>query len=135
MADIGTISALLSSVKTATDIAKLVKDSGASLQAAEIKLNMAELICALADVKMELAEVQDELRTKDEKIQVLESELIKKEKLSFDGKMYWATEDQTPFCAICFEKDNRHHHLFHNPGGEFDIENWACRVCKNVIYI
>ena len=135
MPDIGTISALLTSVKTATDIAKLVKDSGSSLEAAEIKLNMAELISTLADVKIELAEVQDELRAKELSIQRLENELSKKQGTTFDGRMYWSSGDDTPFCAICMEKDEKYHHLSYLPKGEYCSEQWYCKICKNKVYL
>ncbi|TXI83481.1 MAG: hypothetical protein E6Q40_10930 [Cupriavidus sp.] len=58
MHGITTITALLGGVKTATDIARGIKDSGVTLEAAEMKFKLAELISALAGVKMEAATVQ-----------------------------------------------------------------------------
>jgi hypothetical protein len=58
---ISDISAILTSVKTATDIAKLLKASDVSLEKAETKLKLADLIGALADVKMQLADVRESL--------------------------------------------------------------------------
>ncbi len=46
--DIAAIGSLLSSLKTATDIAKFIKDSDVSLEKAETKLKLAELVSALA---------------------------------------------------------------------------------------
>ena len=54
MADIATIAAALGSLKTATDIAKLIKDSGSSLEQAEVKLQIAELISSLAEANWKL---------------------------------------------------------------------------------
>ena len=54
MVGITTVGSIFTSVKTAIDIAKLIKDSGVSLEKAEVKLQLAELIGALANVKIEL---------------------------------------------------------------------------------
>lgn len=141
MADIATISTILSSVKTASDIAKLIKNSTSSLEEAEIKLKMAELISALADVKIELSEVQVEQRNKEFEILELKDQLLKKEKMSFDGKIYWIENDETPFCTVCFEKDSKYHHLEHSPiqhdtdGSVWREEYWQCKVCKNTYHV
>jgi len=72
MPDLATISAALSSLKTATDIAKFLRQSDLSLEKAELKLKFADLVSALADAKMELAEVQETLHEKDQRISELE---------------------------------------------------------------
>ncbi len=132
MPDIATIGALISSVKSATDIAKLIKDSDVSLSAAESKLKAAELISALADVKFELAEVQDLLRGRDERITELENELVTKLALSFDGTFYWAKDDKVPFCAVCRERDNKNHHLtFFPPFDSQSSSYYSCKICEN----
>src|SRR5690554_2842044 len=111
MPDITTISTLLSSVKTATEIAKFVKDSDSSIESAEVKLKMAELISALADVKIELADLQESQRERDQEIVQLKSELQRKGATRFDGQLYWMSDDETPFCTVCMEKDEKYHHL------------------------
>ena len=65
MTEISTISAILGSVKTATEIAKLIKDSYFSLEKAEMKLKLAELISALADAKIEISEIQELILQKE----------------------------------------------------------------------
>ncbi|WP_321531381.1 hypothetical protein [uncultured Desulfuromonas sp.] len=135
MTDIATISTLLSSVKTATDIAKFVKDTDHSFESAEIKLKMAELVSALADVKIELADVQDELRARDERIAQLERDLSKKQQTHFDGKIYWIEGDETPFCTVCLEKDSKYHHLTYIEADSWGSRKWYCNVCENQYYI
>jgi len=131
MPDIASITTILSSVKTATDLAKLIKNSDISLEGAEIKLQMAELISTLADVKIELAEVQDELRFKDQKILALEHSLSKKGNTTYDGKMYWVKGDDVPFCAVCYERDSKCHHLTHIKEDMYGMESWYCKVCDS----
>lgn len=135
MPDIASISALLSSVKAATDIAKLIKNSNASLESAEIKFQMAELISTLADVKIELADVQDELREKDRKIINLKSELEKRETMTYDGKLYWAENDNVAFCTVCYEKDSKYHHLTHLKENMYGMEEWYCKVCNTSFHV
>ncbi|MDP2850626.1 MAG: hypothetical protein Q8O20_06080 [Sulfuricurvum sp.] len=133
MEPVTTINAIFSSIKTATDIAKLIKDSNTSLEEAEIKLKMADLISTLADIKIELSEVQVSQREKEEKILELEKLLIKKDKMNFDGKMYWIEEDKIPYCKVCFEEHLKYHHLEYN-NGHWGT-NYYCRICNNRYYI
>lgn len=134
MEPVTTISAIFSSIKTATDIAKLIKDSNTSLEEAEIKLKMAELISTLADIKIELSEVQVSQREKEEKILELEKLLSKKEKVAFKKDMYWMEGDEIPFCKVCFEKDAKYHHLEYEPESKFGSERHYCRICDNSYY-
>jgi hypothetical protein len=61
MPAIASIAAILSSIKTATDIAKFLRESDLSLQRAELKLKLADLVSALAEAKIELTEIQETL--------------------------------------------------------------------------
>jgi hypothetical protein len=131
MPDLASIGTIISSVKSATDIAKLIKDSDVSLTAAESKLKAAELISTLADVKFELAELQDELRAKDDKINELENRLLVKLSLKFDGKLYWAENDEVPFCPVCYEKDDKNFHLTFTEGFDYFPAKHSCKVCTN----
>ncbi|TOQ56120.1 hypothetical protein CGG93_24585, partial [Vibrio parahaemolyticus] len=95
MADIATISALLTSIKTATDIAKFVKDSDSSLEVAEFKLKMAELVLTLVEVKDNVASLKSELYTRDEEILRLKKALSTQLKLRYDSQteVYWVEGD------------------------------------------
>lgn len=130
MADLASISAVLSSVKTATDLARIIKDSDISLSNAEAKFQMAELICALADVKLELAEVQSILVDKDAHIFSLESQLKEQRSVKFDGTLYYAEGDNTPFCPVCYEGSKKLIHLTHYDGTR-DCEAYdLCKTCN-----
>ncbi|GAA3988171.1 hypothetical protein GCM10022279_09100 [Comamonas faecalis] len=73
--DLTSISALLSSLKTATDIAKAIKESDVSLEKAESKLKLEELISALADAKIEVTEIRQALLDKDAELRALKNQL------------------------------------------------------------
>lgn len=135
MPDLGSVSAAIATIKTSIDIAKVIKDSNNSLDEAERKLKIADLISSLADVKIELAEVQDLLRDKDSEIRDLKEELKEKNKMSFDGKLWWKEGDKTPFCTICYEKDNKYLHLTYIRESEYSSEKYYCMACKADYFI
>lgn len=132
MADIATIAAALGSIKTASDIAKLIKDSSSTLEQAEIKLQIAELISALADAKIEMAGVQSEILEKDKTISGLQDLLDAKKNLVWESPCYWVKEGDEkdgPFCQRCYDVD---HKLVRLQGGGEDA--WGCHSCKNFYF-
>lgn len=73
MPDIAIISSILGSVKTATEITKLLRETDFTIEKAELKLKLADLVVALADTKMQLADIQELINEKDKKISELEN--------------------------------------------------------------
>jgi chromosome segregation ATPase len=69
-----TIGAMQNSIKTATDIAVLLRQSNLSFQRAELKAKLADLERALAEARSELTEIQQVLSEKDTHISKLEEE-------------------------------------------------------------
>ncbi|AWL12013.1 hypothetical protein HMF8227_01539 [Saliniradius amylolyticus] len=135
MPDLATIGTVLSNVKTATDLAKLIKDSQLTLNEAETKLKIADLISTLADVRLEMAEVQQALLDKDSRIKELEEILQKKRLLEFDGKLYRAEGDDVPFCPVCYEKDDKTHHLSYAKRAKYTPSPYHyCKICNNKFY-
>jgi hypothetical protein len=132
MFDYPSISSALSSIKAATDIARLIKESGISLEKAENKLKIAELLTSLADVKINLAEIQQTILEKDNIIKELNEKLKLKEKLNFETPFYWLQESEDkdgPFCQHCYDKDSKLMRL-----QKFDQGRWQCTVCKNFFH-
>jgi hypothetical protein len=127
--DIGAISAILGSIKTATDLARLINDSGVSLEKAEVKLNLAELISALADAKMEVATVQQALLDKDVELGRLHEQLALRGKLQWEHPYYWVTEageKDGPYCQQCYDNEHKLIRLSGDGRGY-----WECKTCKN----
>ncbi|MBN2093326.1 hypothetical protein JW964_27120 [candidate division KSB1 bacterium] len=128
--DLTVVTTLLGSIKTATEIAKLIKDSDVSLEKAETKLKLADLITALADAKIEVSEVQQALLDKDTEIRALQEQLKIKAQLKWEKPYYWlidGTQKDGPFCQHCYDKGREFIRLQDNGGG-----CWDCKVCKNV---
>lgn len=130
--DITTISSALSSIKTATEIAKLIKNSDNSIEQAEAKLRIAELISTLAEAKIEIAGIQQVLFEKDSEICKLKLQISEKEKLYWESPYYWRVEgDQKdgPFCQHCYDKYNEKIRLQGNTNSN---GWWECAACKNI---
>ena len=114
MNEIAVISSLLSSVKTATEITKILRESDSSLEKAEIKLKLADLVIALADTKMQLSDVQELLKEKDRKISELEEAFNTKEQVirPMHHDAYYKINENgepkgPPFCLGCWENNHK----------------------------
>jgi hypothetical protein len=59
MTDPGSLAAIFTSIKTATDIAKLLRDTDLGLEKAELKNRISDLYVALSDLKMEAADIRE----------------------------------------------------------------------------
>jgi ribosomal protein L37AE/L43A len=127
--DMTSISAALTSIKTAVDIAKLIKDSDSSLERAESKLKLADLMSALTAAKLEVIEIQESLTDKDARIRSLEEQIAVKQRLQWEPPYYWRVNHSSkegPFCQHCFDADSKQVRLQGNGSGF-----WRCTVCEN----
>lgn len=108
--EISAITGALSGIKAASEIAKIIKDSGTSLEAAEIKFKLAELIIALADAKLEIADFKDLLSLKDDEIKELNSLIEAKKKVTWREPYYFVVEgddQEGPYCQRCYDVETR----------------------------
>lgn len=130
MPDITAIASALSSIKLATDLAKLLLASGITLKDAEQKLKVAELITSLADVKIQLAEVQQVILEKEKRVQELEEQVNLKAKMRWEQPYYWLVDGEKkegPFCQQCYDKTGKPIRLIRLENGW-----WDCKTCKSV---
>ena len=126
--DIAAIGSLLGSLKTATDIAKVIRESGNTLERAEFKLKLADLVEALADAKMEAAGVQQAILDRDELIRQLQEELKVRVNLKWEQPCYYLTNldgAKEPYCQNCYDSSSKLARLHSDGRGHF-----GCRVCK-----
>ena len=134
MTDIATISAITSSVKTAIDIAKAIKDADVSLEKAEQKLRIAELVSALADTKLASAEVLELLQRKNAEIEDLKGKLKFSDKLVRVREAYYEVDEAgtpagDPYCSHCWETRSQAIHLQKVAD---DFHKLTCPSCKVV---
>ena len=128
--DIASISAALAGIKSAADIAKIIKDSGSSLEQAEIKLQLAELISALADAKIEIANVREVISDKEALIKDLHQKLELKENIIWQKPYYFVMQNENkdgPFCQKCYDSKQQLIRLQGEEGW------WQCHECKNTV--
>ena len=121
MPDITTISAALSSLKTAIDITKFLRESDVSIERAELKLKLADLVSALAETKMELVEVQETISGKDKRIAELEEAFESKDSLVRKGDAMYAKDANgeavgIAHCLRCWESDHKQRQLIGTHG-------------------
>lgn len=119
MPDIPSISAALSSIKTASQIVKMIRESDYSLEKAEAKLQIAELMDSLADTKINLSAIQDKVNEKDARIVELEKALEFKGKTIRENEVYYMIDVEgqptgDPFCPNCIEVESKYVHLIQN---------------------
>jgi hypothetical protein len=127
--DFTAVTSLLGSLKTASDIAKLINESDISLEKAEAKLKLAELVSALAVAKLEAAGIDQILFEKQSLIQRLEQQASIREQLVWQEPSYWkknGKELEGPFCQHCY--DTKHDLVRLQCKGE---GYWECYACKN----
>ncbi len=133
MTDIAAISAFITSIKNATDIVKVIREAGTTLEKAEVKLKLAELIEALAEAKIQASEVKELLQEKDSQIAELKKAFEMKESLVRAGDAYHEINDASepigsPYCSHCWEVKHTAVHLSQIAGSMGD---WNCPACKN----
>jgi hypothetical protein len=114
--DIATISAVLNSLKIATDITKYFRKSDFSLEKAEMKLKVADLVGALAEAKLELVEIQDLIIEKDRIIAELRDAFESKSSLIRNDDAYYEADSEgnpsgVAFCLRCWESEHKKRQL------------------------
>ncbi|MBU0664256.1 MAG: hypothetical protein KJ990_06895 [Proteobacteria bacterium] len=125
--DLASIGSLLGSLKTATEIAKFIRESDTSLEKAETKLKLAELVSALADAKLEAAEIQQLIIDRDETIRQLTAEAKLKAELKWIQPCYYLSNSdgqEEPYCQNCYDSKQKLSRLHTDGKGFFE-----CRVC------
>lgn len=135
MADFGAISAGISSIKVAIDIAKDLKGATSAIKDAEVKLKIAELLEAMSEVKVQLVEAQDENLELKRTIKDLESALARQDEVVFrDGHYYLAEaqegKPQGPFCSNCYSSNNRLSLLTEVTGTFRSFGKYKCPACE-----
>ncbi len=132
MSELATIGAILTSVKTATEIAKMIKDSDLSLEKAEMKLKLAELVSSLADAKLEVAKIQELLLEKNQLIRDLKDAQSLKEKMKWRDPVYYkVTQDgeEGPYCPQCWNNNDKAIRLQSPESGA-----WQCKTCDSTFF-
>jgi hypothetical protein len=103
---IGTVGALLTLVKQIRPLIDGVTNK-------ELNERLLEFQQKLLDLQIDLAELNQANLALQTQVVGLQGQLEIKEKLSYDGHVYWSNRDgkkDGPFCPLCWDKDK---HLVH----------------------
>lgn len=130
MDPITTIGAILTSLKTATEITRFFENTDSDFDEAESKSKIANLMMSLANVKMAVATLQDVIQKKDAEIDELEKQIFYIAELKFKHGLYYQADDLIPFCPRCFEIEKKTIHLTSTGMGRKG-QQWKCAECKS----
>lgn len=129
MPDMALLAAVLTSIKTATDIAKALREADLSIERAELKLKLADLMTALADARIAVSSVQEELLAKDREIKELQESLTTQRAMKYAAPFYWDEREgqrDGPFCQQCYDSQRKAIRLQQSDEGY-----WSCNTCHN----
>lgn len=128
--DLTSITAALSAIKSAADIAELIKKSSSSLEEAEIKLKLAELIGNLADSKMEIANVKISMMEKEDEIRQLKEKNRIEYEIEWCDPYYFIVKEnenkEGPYCQRCYDANKQLIRLQSPHKDGF----WECKQCE-----
>ncbi len=132
MVDQTTISAALNSIKIATEITTLLRESDPSIDNAELKLQLSDLVHALADAKLGMIRIEETLAGQEKRIAELEEALESKDTLVRHYDAYYRLDKKgkpsgVPFCIRCWENEYRKRQLVMDVSGIYNV----CTTCSH----
>lgn len=134
MVDITSATAALTSLKTALDLANLIKESSTGLKEAEIQLKITNLISEIVEAKTQIHTIKSELLDKQDEIASLKKQLEFKDSLQYEAPYYWRVsgdgDKDGPYCQHCWdsEKSSKPIRLQSLGNGL-----WNCQNCSNTV--
>ncbi len=132
MVDQTTITAALNSIKTATEITNVLRESDLSIEEAELKLKLSDLVHALADAKLGMIRIEETLAGQEKRIAELEEALESKDTLVRHHDAYYRLDKKgkpsgVPFCLRCWENEYRKRQLVADISGIYNV----CATCSH----
>ena len=120
---------IISSITTAIQLAKKVKEASDLIKESEFKLTIADLISQLAEIKITVAELLSE--NSELKSEITKLKKQKEIQLTLIGDVYMKGTDG-PFCTTCWDKDNSKIRLKEETKDFQGItgQKYICPVCR-----
>lgn len=137
MVDVGAVTTALASIKSATEIIKIMRSAGQQLETAEYKLQLAELTENLAELRLFISELRESLLEKDAEIVNLKESLELKASVVRFNEVYYEKNENgdatgSAFCPRCWEEDFRLIHLVRNSR---PTNKSRCPKCENLFLL
>jgi hypothetical protein len=89
------------------------------------RVGQLELYKQILQAEDEVRDLTREKRRLEDKVEDLERKARLKAEMTFKAPVYYQGGDVTPFCPVCYEKEERAVHLAKNYRG-----SWYCNVCN-----
>jgi len=122
---------ILTSISTAINLAKRLKEIGANAKNAEFKNLLADLSLELADVKLRLAEVMTENASLKEQKEGLKAHAHDGGALTTgEGGLYYKPSGDGPFCTGCFDTKRQVVRLSRQKPPFDNLGEYECPACK-----
>lgn len=132
MADPVSLSAISGTLELVNKSVELVrnlrKKGDDELTAAEMRNTLIDLLDDLVEVKSEFVGLKAVLLNKEEEIQELKAKLEGKQDLKYDGRLYWKDGDETAFCPVCKENEDKLIHMNYYAANRDYSLSWICKV-------
>jgi hypothetical protein len=137
MIELGAVTTALASVKTASEILKIIRGAGQELESAEYKLKLAELTETLADLRIFMSELRESLLEKDAEISSLKDALQLKATVIRHSDVYYEKDEEgkaigSAFCPRCWEVEFKLIHLVRNAR---PTNKSRCPKCENLFML
>lgn len=129
--EVAAVAAMFSSLKHASDIIDVIRESATTLEAAESKQQLAKAIDAIVEAKMQLHDLKENMMAKDDRIRALENALKVKGAVNWVEPYYMLKNGEAedgPYCQQCYDNDAKLIRL-----QRFDV-NLLCRTCHTTYY-
>jgi hypothetical protein len=109
MSELTILNTAIQSIKSAQEIAKLIRESRTSLKEAEVNLNFSNLLNALSDAQVEIADIKTLIIDKNHEIVELREKLTTKDSLLYKAPYYFlknGDKEDGPYCQKCYDSEN-----------------------------
>ena len=117
---------MIENLKEVVEFAKKLNEASILTVIAELNLECAELISEKADLTQQNAALREELAG-------LRQQLSAREKLAFEGNVYWKRKDdgsrEGPFCPTCFH-DKEKVVPMQTERAEYCVDFYECPLCQ-----
>lgn len=133
MADPLAIKTALDSLRTASDMVKILRSADASFEKAELKLKIADLAEALASARLAVLDAQEEIEELRTELASLRDQRTEEASVIKRDNVYYiraGDQERGPFCPRCYEAEGTKMPVSELPPGFRDIARFNCPNCK-----
>ena len=134
MVDISAVSAVATSIRAATDIAKgifgLAVTAESQQQVVQLQLTLADALRQSVDDREERFALHRRIEELEAAIRLLSDQSAAVAKLRRQSPFYYADRDPDPYCPRCVEEHRRLVHMIVDSKQPTGVRHWLCPSCQ-----